>query len=226
MTHASPSAHPSPAGHRALLLAGGLVALSLLTGCGGADGTTSGRPQPGTAAPPAQAPRQPGAGTSAADPAASGPPSDASASTSPEAAPGTRCHTWELRASVGRNNPGAGQRNFPVVLTNASSRVCTLYGHPGAAFLDAAGEQLGPDPRRVPDSPVTVRLAPGESAWAGLSYASPEISGARTAAPAALLVTPPDERDPLTVRWTGEEVPVSGGESEVSVTVFQPGTGA
>ncbi|HZF91732.1 MAG TPA: DUF4232 domain-containing protein [Streptomyces sp.] len=139
---------------------------------------------------------------------------------------GTRCRTSELRASVGRNDPGAGQENHPVVLTNASARTCTVHGFPGAAFVDASGRQLGPDPRREPESPARVTLAPGRSAWAGLSYANPEISGARTATPAALLVTPPDEREPLRVPWTAGEVPVGGNESTVSLTVLRAGSGA
>lgn len=144
-----------------------------------------------------------------------------------EAAVGTkRCHTSELRASVGRNDPGAGQWNFPVVLTNVSSRTCTVYGYPGAAFLDASGKQLGPDPKRAPNQkPAKVTLAPGRSTWAGLSYSNPEISGAHAATPAALLVTPPDERKPLKVKWTGGPVPVSGNASSVFLTVFAPGTG-
>ena len=56
---------------------------------------------------------------------------------------GGRCHTAELRASVGRVDPGAGQRNHPVVLTNTSSRTCTVLGYPGAAFVDAGAVQCG-----------------------------------------------------------------------------------
>ncbi|MEV4230135.1 DUF4232 domain-containing protein [Streptomyces bobili] len=139
---------------------------------------------------------------------------------------GDRCHTAELRASVGRNDPGAGQRNFPVVLTNASDRTCTVHGYPGAAFLDASGRQLGPDPGRDAGSgPVTVTLAPGRSAWAGLTYSSPEVSGAEAVTPTTLLVTPPDERDPLRVPWPGGTVPVSGNASSVRLTAFTPGTG-
>ncbi|MFF3374651.1 DUF4232 domain-containing protein [Streptomyces sp. NPDC002680] len=138
----------------------------------------------------------------------------------------TRCHTADLRASVGRLDPGAGQKNFPVVLTNDSDRTCTLRGYPGAAFVDAAGKQLGPDPKRSEATPTTVELAPGGSAWAGLSFANPEISEAETATPAALLVTPPDERESLKVPWDKGEVPVGGNESSVFLTVFGPGSGA
>ncbi|GEC02584.1 hypothetical protein SSP24_02390 [Streptomyces spinoverrucosus] len=198
MTSTSPSAHPSPSTRRPALLVSAVAVLGLLTGCGGAAGGTTSSP-----------PRQPSL-TDAAAPMERG----------------TRCHTSELRASVGRVNPGAGQRNYPIVLTNTSSRTCTLYGFPGAAFVDASGKQLGPDPVREGDAPSRVTLAPGDSAWSGLSYTSPEITGARTATPASLLVTPPDERDQLTVRWTGGEVPVAGNESEVSLTVLRAGTGA
>ncbi|WP_237518950.1 DUF4232 domain-containing protein, partial [Streptomyces sp. SID5910] len=158
------------------------------------------------------------------EPSAGTVPSDTAGSASASARSDGRCHTSELRAEVGRVDPGAGQRNFPVVLTNTSQRTCTVYGFPGAAFVDASGKQLGPDPERAPGSPRTVTLAPGKSAWAGLSFSSPEISGARTATPAKLVVTPPDERDPLTVKWTAGEVPVGGNASSVSVTALEPGT--
>jgi hypothetical protein len=167
-------------------------------------------------------------GTSSAP---SGVPTDAVSTSLTPSAPhspvsGTRCHTSELSASVGRNNPGAGQENFPVVLTNRSSRTCTLYGFPGTAFVDASGKQLGPDPQRSATEPEIVKLAPGRSAWAGLSFANPEVSGAGTATPAALVVTPPDEKDPLRVAWKYGEVPVSGNESSVRLIPFSPGTGA
>ncbi|MFH9729943.1 DUF4232 domain-containing protein [Streptomyces sp. NPDC017260] len=190
------------------------VALLGLVGACGSESSTSSAPQP------TKAPRSTSAATGAATA-----PGDTAGSASASARTDGRCHTSELRAAVGRVDPGAGQRNFPVVLTNTSDRTCTLYGYPGAAFVDASGEQLGPDPERAPASPETLRLAPGQSAWAGLSFSSPQISGARTATPAALLVTPPDEHDPLKVKWTAGEVPVGGGESSVSVTALDAGTG-
>ncbi|MEU8649923.1 DUF4232 domain-containing protein [Streptomyces sp. NPDC048737] len=154
-------------------------------------------------------------------------PAAASTASSPaRPAAGGRCHTSQLRAFVGRNDPGAGQENFPVVLTNASGRTCTVRGYPGVAFLDASGRRLGPDPRREPGpGPVTVTLAPGRSAWAGLTFSHPEVSGAEAATPTTLVVTPPDERDPLRVPWTGGKVPVAGNASSVRLTVLAPGTG-
>lgn len=196
--------------------------LGLATACADGDGTAttgSTRPPAGTAS----TARQPTTTT------ASMPKSTPAAATggSTSAGGGTRCHTSELRASVGRNNPGAGQENFPVVLTNTSARTCTLYGFPGAAFLDGAGRQVGPDPKRASGATATtVTLAPGRSAWAGLTFANPEVSEASTATPSSLVVTPPDERDQLTVRWTGGKVPVAGTTSSVYLTAFSPGSGA
>ncbi|MFD5405550.1 DUF4232 domain-containing protein [Streptomyces griseorubiginosus] len=212
---------------RAVLAAGSVALLGLVAGCGSGGGSSS----DGTSSAPRT---ESGSATSSATGAptgASGVPTDAvSNSLTPSAPPAsasvTRCHTSELSASVGRNNPGAGQENFPVVLTNESHRTCTLYGYPGTAFVDASGKQLGPDPERSAAKPETVKLAPGGRAWAGLSFANPEISGAGTATPAALVVTPPDEEDPLKVTWKGGAVPVSGDESSVRLIPFSPGTGA
>ncbi|BCM65457.1 MULTISPECIES: DUF4232 domain-containing protein [Streptomyces] len=223
------------------LLVGTVAVLGLLTACGDGSGAHSAGPATvaGTAAPVRETPRTPQSATASSPaatgsstagtgspsvPRATGASGGGSAVTTPAAAR-SRCHTSELRASVGRNDPGAGQENFPVVLTNRSARTCTLHGYPGAAFVNASGTQLGPDPKREPGTPVTVTLRPGQSAWAGLTFSNPEVSGARTATPAALLVTPPDERDPLKAAWSGGPVPVAGNASSVRLTVLSPGTG-
>ncbi|MFE9285033.1 DUF4232 domain-containing protein [Streptomyces olivaceus] len=206
---------------RTALLAGGLAVLGLLSACGSENGT----PPPSHSARASDAAPSAGTATDPGTAAAAGTPSDTAGSASASARTDGRCHTSELRAAVGRLDPGAGQRNFPLVLTNTSERTCTVYGYPGAAFVDASGRQLGPDPERAPGSPETLTLTPGASAWAGLSFSSPEISGARTATPAALLVTPPDERASLKVEWTAGAVPVGGKASSVSVTALEAGSG-
>ncbi|MDF2265974.1 DUF4232 domain-containing protein [Streptomyces coacervatus] len=223
----------SPSVHRAALLASAVAVLGLLTACGssGNSGTASTQTLPGTAAPATGGHSTDSASAPASASTSGTAPGGATVTTSPAkstpaGATGSRCHTSELRATVGRNNPGAGQENFPIVLTNASSRTCTVRGYPGAAFVDASGRQLGPDPKRSSGTPTTVTLAPGRSAWAGLTFSNPEVSGAHTATPASVLVTPPDERDHLTVTWQGGQVPVSGNASSVWLTVFSPGTGA
>jgi hypothetical protein len=230
--------HRASSGARRAGLLAGVALLSLLTACGNGTAQSSPKTLPGTAGPASGDTSTKAASTGAASPSASaaskktgtgtgtGTGSASAPASSGSAAAGSgRCHTSELRASVGRNDPGAGQENFPIVLTNSSGRTCTVRGYPGAAFVDASGKQLGPDPRRSSGTPTTVVLAPGHSAWSGMTFSNPEISEAHTATPASLIVTPPDEKDSLTVTWTGGKVPVSGNASSVSLTVVRPGSG-
>ncbi|MGV4980581.1 DUF4232 domain-containing protein [Streptomyces sp. NRAIS4] len=225
---------PRSARHGALLV-GTVAVLGLLTACGNGHDVHSSPPltASGTAAPATGGTTSPASGSSAPAATATGGAASSSAGKATISASGgatttaaarARCHTSELRASVGRNDPGAGQENFPVVLTNKSGRSCTVRGYPGAAFVNASGTQLGADPKRESGSPTTITLGPGQSAWAGLTFSNPGVSGAKTATPAALVVTPPDERDALKVAWTGGAVPVSGNSSSVFLSVFSPGT--
>ncbi|MFF4712626.1 DUF4232 domain-containing protein [Streptomyces eurythermus] len=230
--------HTPRSARRGALLVSTAAVLGLLAGCGNGSGEDVRSDPPagsaGTAAPARETPSPsapapatssaPARTASPAPPRTTAPPGGTTAAPATPAG-GSRCHTSELRASVGRNDPGAGQENFPVVLTNTSGRTCTLRGYPGAAFVDASGGRLGADPRRTPGTPVTVTVRPGQSAWAGLTFSNPEVSGARSATPAGLLVTPPDERDPLRAAWPGGPVPVSGTASSARLTVLSPGTG-
>ncbi|MFF4345966.1 DUF4232 domain-containing protein [Streptomyces sp. NPDC001530] len=224
---AVPASRTSIPARRAALLAG-VALLGLLTACGTDNGPASTPQKLSGTAEPASGDRTTDAGsspTAAPTESATATGSGTASASSGSGSGGTRCHTSELRASVGNNDPGAGQENFPVVLTNSSGRTCTLRGYPGAAFVDASGKQLGPDPKRSSGTPTTVTLAPGQSAWAGLTFSNPEISGAATATPTALIVTPPDEKDPLKVTWTQGKVPVSGNASSVFLTVVRAGAG-
>jgi hypothetical protein len=224
----------SPARRRAALLASAVAVLGLLTACGNGDGNASSPSTlSGTAGPatdgsdsPAQSPNATQSGSSSDTGSSSGTGTTPSQGVSASGSVSTRCHTSQLRATVGANNPGAGQENFPIVLTNTASHTCTVRGYPGAAFADSAGKQLGPDPKRSSGTPETVTLDPGQSAWAGLTFSNPEVSGAKSATPTTLVVTPPDEKDPLKVKWTGGPVPVSGNSSSAFLTVFSPGSGA
>ncbi|MGW0606985.1 DUF4232 domain-containing protein [Streptomyces sp. NPDC002640] len=197
-----------------------LPAQLLLAGCqGGESGASSAGPAAATDSGPATA----ATGSDPAAPTGSDPAK--STASGPAAVTTLRCRTSGLSASVGPGEAGAGQRAFSVALTNQSGRACFLRGYPGAAFTDAEGGQLGPDPARIAAAPASkVTLAPGESAWAALSYSNPGLTDARTAVPETLLVTPPDEHEPLSVRWEGGKVPVSGRTS-LSVTAFASGTG-
>jgi hypothetical protein len=134
-----------------------------------------------------------------------------------------RCRTSKLVVTVGPGEAGAGQRAFSVGLINQSDRSCTVRGYPGAAFVDASGARLGPDPRRTDDTPVTtVKLSPGQGTWATLSYSDARLTGSRAGTPAKLLIYPPDEREPLSVLWDNGKVPVSE-DAAISVTAFGKG---
>ncbi|WP_345648629.1 DUF4232 domain-containing protein [Streptomyces tremellae] len=139
----------------------------------------------------------------------------------------SRCHTSDLKASVGGNDPGAGQENFALVLTNTSGRTCTVYGFPGFAFVDGSGKQVSSDPRREGGSQKqAVSLAPGSSAWATLRFPNPDMVGGAKVTPATVEITPPDEKASLKVAWSGG--PVSANPPSAAATVvgtFQPGTG-
>ncbi|WP_030177720.1 DUF4232 domain-containing protein [Streptomyces sp. NRRL S-813] len=156
-------------------------------------------------------------------------PSTGSAAAESPAAPTpaeSRCHSAELRASVGPNHPGAGQENFAVVLTNGSHRTCTVYGFPGLAFVDGTGQAVTPDPERTGGQDArVVTLAPGESAWSALSFTHPAVSGVTTVTPAALLVTPPGETASTRVRWSGGEVSNTGKASVPQVSPLRAGDG-
>ncbi|WP_329454356.1 DUF4232 domain-containing protein [Streptomyces sp. NBC_01497] len=137
-----------------------------------------------------------------------------------------RCHTSDLKASVGPDDPGAGQENHALVLTNTSGRTCTVQGFPGFAFVDGAGKRVAPDPARAGARKAAVRLAPGHSAWAALGFPNPGIVGGATVTPAAVEITPPDEKAFLKVAWSGGPVSKSPPPAAAShVGPFQPGTG-
>ncbi|MFD3455100.1 DUF4232 domain-containing protein [Streptomyces sp. NPDC058691] len=221
------------------MVMGAALAMAVLTGCGNGGGSDASAPQtlPGSASPAggdttasaqtsASSAASPGA-TATSPTAATTPASGGTGGSGATTAGGDRCHTADLRASIGPNDPGAGQENFPVVLTNRSSRTCTVYGFPGLAFVNSAGQQVTVDPERETGLPKQrVTLAPGASAWSPMSFSNPAISGVTTVVPAAVLVTPPDERASLRVPWTGGKVSNTGKASVPRIGPLQAGTGA
>lgn len=184
--------------------------------------TSSSRPQEnGSASPSTQH------GGANKSPAGDSTPATSKTPSSKQAAgPSKRCHTSELKASVGKGHPGAGQRNFALVLTNSSGHACTVRGYPGVAFVNDAGQNVSVDPERTSGQQATVTLAPGHSAWAPLSYGSPEMTDVPTTNPTAVKVTPPDEKASLQADWSGGPVTKTGKASVPKVGPLSAGTGA
>lgn len=144
------------------------------------------------------------------------------AGTQPQAAkpgaraePAGRCHTSMLGGSMGRVEPGAGQRYAELILTNTSGTACRLYGYGGLQLVDAAGNPLPTELTRSPNpGPALIELSPGEAAsatlhWTAVPHEGEPTDGPCQPTPAAAQITPPDETDWLAVSWTGG--PVCGG---------------
>ncbi|MBO3746752.1 DUF4232 domain-containing protein [Streptosporangiaceae bacterium NEAU-GS5] len=118
----------------------------------------------------------------------------ASASASGNSTAVQRCHTGALKAKVGGQDAGAGQRYAQLILTNKSSRSCWLYGFPGLIMFDSHGDALRTRPRREAVTPHKVVLKPGKSAHARLHWGVIQ-TGSETTCPtsARLMIIPPDE---------------------------------
>ncbi|ONH30318.1 DUF4232 domain-containing protein [Pseudofrankia asymbiotica] len=119
--------------------------------------------------------------------------------------------------------PGLTQLAFMITFTNGTPRTCAMYGFPGTTLVTAAGDTYDL-PRRTTVMPASLRLPPGGGAAAVLTYlAAPtrEATPAPATPPAGddppaeampvfdaryLLVTPPDDRDPVRVDWPGGPV--------------------
>jgi hypothetical protein len=117
------------------------------------------------------------------------------------------CSTADLSVQLEPGSPGAGQRYATVVLTNSSSRTCTIHGYGGLALLGAPGQGVPTDVRRVADpAPQTVSLARGASArsllhW-GVAPADDEPGTECEPTATAVVVTPPDQTSAALLPWT------------------------
>ena len=188
----------------------GIAAALLLAACGGGggDGTTIGTPAPSstgvptatttTSTVPTGAASTGGSENGATTPAASPTGSEGSAPAT------TRCHTGEFTAVFGPVDAGASNRNATVVLTNRGGRTCTVFGYGGLQPLDAAGKPittltLTRDKSRTP---ALVRVAPGAKVYKAIHWTVIPSTGEKCSTPASAQVTPPDETDHLTLKWS------------------------
>ncbi|MFI7030518.1 DUF4232 domain-containing protein [Microbispora rosea] len=133
-----------------------------------------------------------------------------------------RCRTTGLRARVGRQDPGAGNRYAPLVLTNTSGKTCWVYGFVGLVLIDGRGDVLRTRTRRESVTPHRVTLRPGASAHARLHWTVvPSGHETRCPASARLMIIPPDEVAHL-------EVPFSAtvcDDGRIDVRPMAPGAG-
>lgn len=124
----------------------------------------------------------------------------------------------------------AGTDEVTVALRNGAAGSCVLTGYPGLQLLGPGGSDL---PTRVvrkgnypftAASPVTVTLAPGQSAYFNIGYSDVPVGG-ETGCPTStsLEITPPDATDHLEV--AAALAPCGGGTLVVS-PVFAAGSPA
>jgi hypothetical protein len=129
------------------------------------------------------------------------------ATTAQVAAAPTRCDTGDLRASLLRSSPAAGQRYAHVQLTNISPRTCTIFGYAGAHLLRADGSRVPTDiVRDHSRTPHLVTLRHGQRAsasWHWSVIAGPGETSTGTCEPITktIKITPPDATKSLRIRW-------------------------
>jgi hypothetical protein len=75
------------------------------------------------------------------------------------------CRSADLALSLGASQGAAGSTYQSVVFVNTGAQACTMFGYPGAAFVDAGGKVLGKPASRDPGKKHTVTLSPGGSAY-------------------------------------------------------------
>jgi len=144
-----------------------------------------------------------------------------------------RCHTSELALDIVGSFQAMNQPRLEFQFTNRSGRTCQLYGWPGIQMLDAQGHHLPTAADRVTgiyvsygqERPILVHLPPGGHAYFGVGWVN-EVAPPPCENPADLLVTPPDEANPLRVAASsasGTMGDVCGGGA-VAVLPVQPAT--
>ncbi|SEG82043.1 Protein of unknown function [Actinacidiphila yanglinensis] len=178
-------------------------------GGGGASDTAAGSSSPpaatGSTSPPATG------SSSAATPAHTTPAAPSGVRT--EAA-GDRCTVADLKMTLGRGDPGAGQVYYPLRFTNTSSHTCVLHGFPGVSLIQGDGSTTGTPAGREGARGGAVRLGPGRIAEADLHTLNQGVRGGscwRT--PTLLKAYPPGSKDAMTL--AASRLVVCGGMFDV-----------
>ncbi|MFF0428692.1 DUF4232 domain-containing protein [Streptomyces sp. NPDC004520] len=187
-----------------------LVAVSALalTACGPSeDGAAGGADVPATT-PPAtasSAPTEPSAPSKSAEPSKPGKPSASAKPTTPAkptapapakpSAPSTDpdydvfpCSTYDLTFTATLAEPTTS--SYLLKITNKSGKPCRVLGHPIVTFGDLEGQATARG--TAPGIEEAIRLAPGESAYAGLMGG---VKGAKSKTVSSISMTMDTESD-------------------------------
>jgi len=123
--------------------------------------------------------------------------------------PGSDCTTGGLSITASGIDTALGHDDVVVVFENSGTVTCNLTGYPVVAELNSKGTQVALA-LRTPSgymggltggatSPTMVSLAPGQSGSAIVEGVDTQANGAACPAYSALLVTPPNETQPVRV---------------------------
>ena len=137
-----------------------------------------------------------------------------------------RCATADLSVSVAGGQGAAGSLYASVVLENAGSSACTLYGYPGVSYVAGPdGHQVGAAASRGSDgtgpSPRRVTLQPGDVAHATLRIVRYQAYPSERCQPAPVdgyRVYPPGSQAAAFVRQGG----TTCSSQELGVLSVQP----
>jgi Domain of unknown function (DUF4232) len=222
---------PHRIGLTTLALAGVMLAGTTLAGCSSfsMQATATGTQDSATSLPqnpqPAQGNQRP---SSTSDNASDGHGAASGKTTGTQPAQVARCHTSQLSAEL---QPGRSTEQYPgaamLSLHNKSKQTCTMEGYPGISLVAADGRPLSTNPHRDPNEvkPAPLTLAPGSHATNFLSWTNkpgPGDGGDASSCEIAVAVadiTPPGERDSLTVTWFDDNTQdrvCNGGTIEMS----------
>ncbi len=143
-----------------------------------------------------------------------------------------RCHTSGLRVSKseGPGGAAAGHLHLTVTFTNTGTGPCRMEGYAGFGLQGVQGSALasnvirGSTFAKQDPGPSLITLAPGASASTDLAWSDVPTGADKGGPPCtggvtALLVTPPDETQSVTLPFSG---PVCGN-GEMHTTALQPG---
>ncbi len=79
------------------------------------------------------------------------------------------CKSGDVKLALGQGDAGAGSVYRPLLITNSSSKPCTIQGFPGVSYVAGAdGHQVGKDAFREGTKGNAVKLNPGQTAAADL----------------------------------------------------------
>ncbi|MET8848288.1 DUF4232 domain-containing protein [Amycolatopsis sp. NPDC004625] len=81
------------------------------------------------------------------------------------------CKAGDVKLSLGQGDAGAGSVYRPLLITNASSKPCTIQGFPGVSYVAGSdGHQVGKDAFREGSKGDAIKLNPGQTAAADIQF--------------------------------------------------------